>query len=79
MTGVAGAFAKAASDGRAVLVGYLPAGFPTVDGAISAALAMAAAGADVIEIGLPYSDPLMDGLVVQAAVDRALAAWDQGH
>jgi hypothetical protein len=57
---------------RAALVGYLPAGFPTVDGAIEAALAMAEAGADIIEIGLPYSDPLMDGPVIAEAVHRAL-------
>jgi tryptophan synthase alpha chain len=68
------AFGKAAADGRAALVGYLPAGFPTVDGAIEAARVMAAAGADVIEVGLPYSDPLMDGPVIAAAVQRALAA-----
>ncbi len=53
-------------------MGYLPAGFPTTGGAIEAALAIAAAGADVIEIGLPYSDPLMDGPVIQEAVHRAL-------
>ena len=68
------AFGKAAADGRAALVGYLPAGFPAVDGAIEAAKVMAAAGADVIEVGLPYSDPLMDGPVIAAAVQRALAA-----
>jgi len=67
------AFEKAAGQNRAALVGYLPAGFPTVHGAIAAALAMADAGADVIEIGLPYSDPLMDGPVIQEAVHRALA------
>ena len=68
------AFGKAAADGRAALVGYLPAGFPSVDGAIEAAKVMAAAGADVIEIGLPYSDPLMDGPVIAEAVQRALDA-----
>jgi tryptophan synthase alpha chain len=71
---VSTAFGKAAADGRAALVGYLPAGFPSVDGAIEAARAMAAAGADVIEVGLPYSDPLMDGPVIAEAVQRALAA-----
>ncbi len=70
---VSTAFGKAAADGRAALVGYLPAGFPSVDGAIEAARAMAAAGADVIEVGLPYSDPLMDGPVIAEAVQRALA------
>jgi tryptophan synthase alpha chain len=53
-------------------VGYLPAGFPTVDGAITAARAMAESGADIVEIGLPCSDPLMDGPVIQTAVHQAL-------
>jgi tryptophan synthase alpha chain len=73
VTAVGDAFEKAAAAGRAVLVGYLPAGFPTVEGAIAATLAMAEAGADVVEIGLPYSDPLIDGPVIQEAVHRALA------
>jgi tryptophan synthase alpha chain len=60
-------------DGRKALVGYLPAGFPTVATAIEAATAMAEAGAGVIEIGLPYSDPVMDGPVIAEAVHRALA------
>jgi tryptophan synthase alpha chain len=66
------AFEKARADGRAALVGYLPAGFPTVDGAIEALRAMVDAGCDVIEIGLPYSDPVMDGPTIQAAAQRAL-------
>ena len=66
------AFGKAATDGRAALVGYLPAGFPDKQTAITAALAMAEAGADVIEVGLPYSDPLIDGPVIADAVHRAL-------
>jgi tryptophan synthase alpha chain len=72
VTAVGIAFEEAAAQDRAALVGYLPAGFPSVAGAIEAALAMAAAGADVIEIGLPYSDPLIDGPVIQEAVHRAL-------
>ncbi len=67
------AFGKASADNRAALVGYLPAGFPSVSGAIEAAQAMAQAGADIIEVGLPYSDPLMDGPVIAEAVHRALA------
>jgi tryptophan synthase alpha chain len=66
------AFGKAGADNRAALVGYLPAGFPTVSGAIDAARAMAAAGVDIFEIGLPYSDPVMDGPVIAEAVHRAL-------
>jgi tryptophan synthase alpha chain len=70
---LAGAFAAARAEGRAVLVGYLPAGFPSYQGAVDALTAMVRAGVDVVEVGLPYSDPLMDGPTIQAAVDRALA------
>src|SRR5258708_1370574 len=59
--------------GGAALVGCLAAGCPWVAGAAEAAVAIAQAGADVIEIGLPYSDPLMDGPVIQEATHRALA------
>lgn len=69
---VGAAFARAAGEHRAALVGYVPAGFPSVAGAIAAATAMATAGADIVEIGLPYSDPLIDGPVIQEAVHRAL-------
>jgi tryptophan synthase alpha chain len=72
MSIVTTAFGKAAAEGRAALVGYLPAGFPDKDTAIKAAVAMAEAGADVIEVGLPYSDPLMDGPVIADAVYQAL-------
>jgi tryptophan synthase alpha chain len=74
MSTVSIAFEKAAAEDRAALVGYLPAGFPDKDTAIKAALAMCEAGADVIEVGLPYSDPLMDGPVIADAVYRALKA-----
>jgi tryptophan synthase alpha chain len=73
-TPVTQAFEKAAAEQRAALVGYLPAGFPSVDGAITATVAMADAGADVVEIGLPYTDPLMDGPVIQEAVHAALTS-----
>jgi tryptophan synthase alpha chain len=66
---VGDAFAKAKAEGRAALVGYLPAGF-TDDGAFAT---MVEHGVDVVEVGLPYSDPLMDGPVIQDAVQRALA------
>jgi tryptophan synthase alpha chain len=72
MSAVTTAFGKAAAEDRAALVGYLPAGFPDKETAVKAALAMAAAGADVIEVGLPYSDPLMDGPVIADSVYRAL-------
>lgn len=66
------AYDKAKAEGRAALVGYLPAGFPTRDGAIDAAKTMVDAGCDVIEIGLPYTDPMMDGPTIQDAVHQAL-------
>jgi len=66
------AFEKARADGRSALVGYLPAGFPDVAGGIDALRAMVEAGCDVIEVGLPYSDPVMDGPTIQAAAQRAL-------
>jgi tryptophan synthase alpha chain len=66
------AFEKAKAEDRAALVGYLPAGFPSYDGAIAAAKTMVEAGCDVIEIGLPYTDPLLDGPTIQDAVHRAL-------
>ncbi|GAA2603368.1 tryptophan synthase subunit alpha [Dactylosporangium fulvum] len=66
------AFEKARAEGRSALVGYLPAGFPTVDGAIDAIKAMIDNGVDVVEVGLPYSDPVMDGPVIQRATEAAL-------
>jgi tryptophan synthase alpha chain len=66
------AFEKARADGRSALIGYLPAGFPDVAGAIEALRVMVDAGCDVIEIGLPYSDPVMDGPTIQDAAQRAL-------
>jgi tryptophan synthase alpha chain len=68
------AFERARAEGRAALVGYLPAGFPSVDGSIAAMRVMVEAGCDVIEIGLPYSDPVMDGPTIQAAAQQALDA-----
>lgn len=65
-------FAAARAEQRAVLIGYLPAGFPSVRGACTAISAMVEAGVDVVEVGLPYTDPLMDGPTIQRAVDAAL-------
>ncbi|WP_250289760.1 tryptophan synthase subunit alpha [Streptomyces atroolivaceus] len=64
--------AGAASEDRAALIAYLPGGFPTVDGGIAAVNAAVAGGADVIEVGLPHSDPVLDGPVIQTADDIAL-------
>jgi tryptophan synthase alpha chain len=66
--------AAAKTEHRAALVGYLPAGFPSVDGAIDACRAMIDGGVDIVEVGLPYSDPQMDGPVIQRAVEAALEA-----
>ena len=64
--------AKARAEDRAALIAYLPAGFPTVEGAIDAVKAVIAGGADIIEVGLPHSDPVLDGPVIQTADDIAL-------
>lgn len=70
---ISATFAKARSENRSVLVGCMPAGFPTVDHSIEQMIAMHEAGCDVIEVELPYSDPVMDGPVIQKASDIALA------
>ena len=72
MTSTSAAFEKTRAEGRAALVGYLPAGYPDVPGAIDALKVMVDAGCDIIEIGLPYSDPVMDGPTIQAAAQQAL-------
>ena len=64
--------AGARAEDRAALVGYLPAGFPTVDGGIAACTALLESGCDVVEVGLPHSDPVLDGPVIQTADDIAL-------
>jgi tryptophan synthase alpha chain len=74
LTALAELFARTRAEGRAALVGYLPAGYPSESGAIDAISAMADAGVDILEVGLPYSDPLMDGPTIQQAVDAALRA-----
>ncbi|WP_346623173.1 tryptophan synthase subunit alpha [Blastococcus montanus] len=61
-------------EGRAALIAYVPVGYPDVDGSIDAMRAAVEAGADVIEVGVPYSDPGMDGPVIQQAVDVAVRA-----
>ena len=66
--------AAAKAEGRAALIGYLPAGFPSVEGSIDACRAMIEGGVDIVEVGLPYSDPQMDGPVIQQAVQAALDA-----
>jgi len=72
MTALSDVLAAAKAEGRAALVGYLPAGYPSVQGAVDAMVAMVRGGVDVVEVGLPYSDPLMDGPTIQRAVEVAL-------
>lgn len=62
------------AQGRPALIGYLPVGFPDVERSIAAVGALIDSGVDAIELGVPYSDPVMDGATIQAAVDVALAA-----
>jgi tryptophan synthase alpha chain len=70
---VAATIARRNAESKGALVGYLPAGFPSLDASIDAAVALAENGVDIIELGLPYSDPVMDGPVIQQATQTALA------
>ncbi|MDQ1084300.1 MULTISPECIES: tryptophan synthase subunit alpha [Microbacterium] len=70
---VSAAIDAAHEAGRSAFVGYLPAGYPDVATSVEAIVGLAEAGADVIELGPPYSDPVMDGLVIQEATQTALA------
>ncbi|WP_340538734.1 tryptophan synthase subunit alpha [Nocardioides sp. GXZ039] len=72
MSSTSTAFDTARAEGRAALIGYLPAGYPDVAGGITALKTLVDAGCDIIEIGLPYSDPVMDGPSIQAAAQHAL-------
>jgi tryptophan synthase alpha chain len=65
---------KARAEGRAALIAYVPVGYPTVEDSIAAMTAAVEAGADIVEVGVPYSDPGMDGPVIQQAVDVAVRA-----
>jgi len=70
---VADTIARRNAEAAGALIGYLPAGFPDLPTSIDAAVALAENGVDVIELGLPYSDPVMDGAVIQAATQQALS------
>jgi tryptophan synthase alpha chain len=72
MTALSDALAKAHADGRSGLIGYLPVGYPSVEVSIQAMRAMVAGGVDVVEVGVPYSDPVMDGPTIQAAAEQAV-------
>jgi len=70
---VADTIAQRNREAGGALIGYLPAGFPDLQTSVDAAVALAENGVDVIELGLPYSDPVMDGTVIQAATQTALS------
>jgi len=69
---VAETIASARRRGQGVLIGYLPIGFPTLAESIEAAVALVEEGVDILELGVPYSDPVMDGPVIQRATAKAL-------
>lgn len=71
---IAAAFARAREAGRAALIPYVVAGYPDAETSVAIALAAADAGADLLEVGLPYSDPLADGATLQRASQVALRA-----
>ena len=73
MSRIGGTFEALRARGRKALIPYVVAGDPYADATVDIMLAMAAAGADVIELGVPFSDPMADGPVIQKAGERALA------
>ena len=64
---------RATRESGGSLIGYFPWGYPTLEESVEAAVAMCEAGVDVLELGIPYSDPVMDGIVIQEATEIALA------
>jgi len=71
--GTAAVIERCLAEGRPALIAYLPVGYPTVEGSLEAMRAVVEEGADIVEVGVPYSDPVMDGPVIQAAASTALA------
>ncbi|MBM9475453.1 tryptophan synthase subunit alpha [Nakamurella flavida] len=67
-------FAATRAEGRAALVGYLPAGYPDADTSVALFRAMVEGGCDLVEVGMPFSDPVLDGPVIQDAQQASLAA-----
>jgi tryptophan synthase alpha chain len=73
---IAAAFERANAEGRAALIPYVVAGYPDAATSVDAALACIDSGADLLEVGLPYSDPLADGMTLQRASEAVLrAGW----
>lgn len=80
MSAVETAILKRKTEGSGALVGYLPVGFPDLQTSIDAAVALVENGVDVLELGVPYSDPVMDGPAIQKATQVALAnGFKLGH
>ena len=73
MSALTSMFTDLRAEGRAALVGYLPAGYPSIDGSKELLAAMIEGGCDLVEVGLPFSDPVLDGPVIQHAAQTALA------
>lgn len=73
MSRLTGLFDGCRAEGRAALIGYLPTGFPDVPTSIAAMTALVESGCDLVEVGVPYSDPGMDGPTIAAAAQAALA------
>ncbi|PSL57958.1 tryptophan synthase alpha chain [Saccharothrix carnea] len=65
-------FSACRAESRAALIGYLPAGYPTVEGSKDVLRTMVSSGCDLVEVGLPFSDPVMDGVTIQRAAEQAL-------
>jgi tryptophan synthase alpha chain len=74
MSRTAPVFEQCRAENRAALIGYLPAGYPTVEGSKDTFRTMVDSGCDLIEVGLPFSDPVMDGPTIQVAAEQALSA-----
>ncbi len=73
MSKVTEIFERNRKSGESTLIGYFPAGFPTFEESLEACVAMCEAGVDILELGVPYSDPVMDGPVIQEATEVALS------
>jgi tryptophan synthase alpha chain len=74
MTSVESTLRNRAAQKQGSLIGYFPAGYPSVEQSVEALVAMANNGCNILEIGVPYSDPVMDGPVIQRATETALSA-----
>lgn len=73
MSKVSDIFSGNRASGKSTLIGYFPAGFPTFEESLEACVTMCESGVDILELGVPYSDPVMDGPVIQEATEIALA------